>query len=454
VEPGTEPGTGTGTEPAAPSFAEALRFWAKLGVISFGGPAGQISIMQSELVERRGWISHGAFMAGLNFAMLLPGPEAQQLATYIGWRLHGLKGALTAGILFVLPGAVLLALLAGLTATHGETVWVAGLFDGFRPVVVAIIAAALWRLAHRNLKNPAAAAIALAAFAALALLNVPFPWVVGAALVIGATSMRFRPGLFAPAALQGAPPETPPETPHAPPGPTHPGQIQHGRRLFRLCALFAVLWAVPVVAVIAWLGWDPWAGIAALFTKAAFVTFGGAYAVLPYVAGEAVETYKWIAPGDMINGLALAETTPGPLILVTQWIGWFAGYHQPGALSPIWGGIMGAALTTYVTFLPCFLFILAGAPYVERVTANPYAGAALGAVTAAVVGVIASLGVYIGQAALFPGAATGNWFPDPFAGGLMLVALGVLLFTRAGIPWVVLAGGAAGLAARGLGLSG
>jgi chromate transporter len=193
VEPGTEPGTGTGTEPVAPSFTEALRFWAKLGVISFGGPAGQISIMQSELVERRGWISHGAFMAGLNFAMLLPGPEAQQLATYIGWRLHGIKGALTAGILFVLPGAVLLALLAGLTATHGETVWVAGLFDGFRPVVVAIIAAALWRLAHRNLKKPAAAAIALAAFAALALLNVPFPWVVGAALVIGATSMRFRP---------------------------------------------------------------------------------------------------------------------------------------------------------------------------------------------------------------------------------------------------------------------
>ncbi|MFT5539299.1 MAG: chromate transporter [Alphaproteobacteria bacterium] len=409
--------------------------------------------MQSELVERRGWISHGSFMAGLNFAMLLPGPEAQQLATYIGWRLHGLKGALSAGILFVAPGAVLLALLAGITAAHGKTAWVAGLFDGFRPVVVAIIAAALWRLARRNLKNPAAAGIALAAFAALALLNIPFPWVVGAALVIGAASRRFRPGLFAPA----PPPETAPETgaktapgTHQETGP----KTQHTRRLFRLCALFAVLWAVPVVAVIAWLGWDPWAGIAALFTKAAFVTFGGAYAVLPYVAGEAVDAYKWIAPGDMINGLALAETTPGPLILVTQWIGWFAGYHQPGALSPIWGGVMGAALTTYVTFLPCFLFILAGAPYVERVTNNPYAGAALGAVTAAVVGVVASLGVYIGRAALFPGAARGDWLPDPFAAGLMLAALGGLLFTRIGIPWIVLAGGAAGLTARALGLSG
>jgi chromate transporter len=218
--------------------------------------------------------------------------------------------------------------------------------------------------------------------------------------------------------------------------------------------LFSVLWLAPVIAVISWLGWDPWAGIAALFTKAAFVTFGGDYEVLHYVAVEAVGAYKWIAPGDMINGLALAETTPGPLILVTQWIGWFAGYHQPGILSPIWGGVMGAALTTYVTFLPCFLFILAGAPYVERVTANAYAGAALGAVTAAVVGVIASLGVYIGRAALFPGAGRGDWLPDPFAAGLMLTALGTLLFTRVGVPWIVLAGGAAGLTGRMLGLSG
>ncbi|MGE0651095.1 MAG: chromate efflux transporter [Alphaproteobacteria bacterium] len=427
-----------------PPFSTALAYWFRLGLISFGGPAGQISIMQTDLVERRGWIAQGPFLSGLNFAMLLPGPEAQQLATYIGWRLHGLKGALAAGILFVAPGAVVLGVLAWLAAAHGETPVVAALFDGFRPVVVAIIACALWRLSRRSLKSAAAWALAVAAFAALAIFQVPFPLVVGAALLAGALSARAFPGLFTFGHGGG-------EEPHADFVGTGGGGL---RRVAGLVLIFAVLWAAPVALVVAALGVNPWAGIAELFTKAAFVTFGGAYAVLPYVAAEAVEHYRWLSSDDMINGLALAETTPGPLILVTQWIGWFAGYNHAGALSPVLAGVIGAALTTYVTFLPCFLFILAGAPYVDRVARNTHAAAALGAVTAAVVGVIASLGVYIGRASLFPEAARGDWSPDPFAVAAALAATSVLLFTRIGIPWIVLAGGAAGIAARMTGLTG
>ena len=426
-----------------PAFSTALAYWLRLGLISFGGPAGQISIMQTDLVERRRWIAQGPFLSGLNFAMLLPGPEAQQLATYIGWRLHGLKGALAAGILFVSPGAVLLGILAWLAAVHGDTPVVAALFDGFRPVVVAIIACALWRLARRSLKSAAAWILAIAAFAALAVLEVPFPLVIGVALLAGALTARTFPGLFTfgHGSTDGAGSDT--------------GGTGSGAGRFAWLALtFAALWAAPVALVVAAFGADPWAGIAELFTTAAFVTFGGAYAVLPYVAGEAVEHYRWLSSGDMINGLALAETTPGPLILVTQWIGWFAGYNQAGALPPVVAGVLGAALTTYVTFLPCFLFILAGAPYVDRVSRNAYAAAALGAVTAAVVGVIASLGVYIGRASLFPDSVRGDWSPDPFALAAALAALGVLLFTRIGIPWIVLAGGAAGIAARMVGLIG
>ncbi|HEX9809803.1 MAG TPA: chromate efflux transporter [Alphaproteobacteria bacterium] len=422
-----------------PSFPEAFGFWLKLGLIGFGGPAGQIAIMQTELVDRRRWIDHGPFMAGLDFAMLLPGPEAQQLATYVGWRLHGLRGALAAGVLFVAPGAALLAALAWLAAAHGDSAPVAALFDGFRPVVVAVIAAALWRLARRSFRGPAAVAMAVAAFLALAVFAVPFPIVVGAALAVGAVSAHLAPGLFD----HGVPSADSEVAPAPGPG-----------RALGLALLFAMLWAAPVALVVTALGPDPWGGIAALFTKAAFITFGGAYAVLPYVAAEAVNHYGWLAPGDMIDGLALAETTPGPLILVTQWIGFFAGWNRAGALPPAAAGLLAAALTTYVTFLPCFLFILAGAPYVERIARNRTAAAALGAVTAAVVGVIASLGLYIADATLWPLAADGTRGIDAFAVVLAGAALAVLLLTRLGIPWMVLAGGLAGLAARTLGITG
>ena len=358
-----------------------------------------------------------------------------------------MRGALAAGLLFVAPGAVLLGFLAWLAAAYGDTRWVAALFDGFRPVAVATIAAALWRLAPHNLKSAAAWTLALAAFAALAVVHLPFPLVIGAALVLGAASARAFPGLFR--FGHGAGPQA-----DDPATPTAAAALGGKGRLLRLALVFGVLWLAPVALVVGALGVNPWAGIATLFTKAAFVTFGGAYAVLPYVAGEAVEHYGWLASGDMINGLALAETTPGPLILVTQWIGWFAGYNNPGTLAPVWAGVLGAALTTYVTFLPCFLFILAGAPYVQRVSNNVTAGAALGAVTAAVVGVIASLGVYIGRASLFPGAAQGDWMPDAFALALTLAALFALLRTRIGIPWLVVGGGLAGLAARAAGLTG
>jgi chromate transporter len=385
--------------------------------------------MQHELVERRGWIGQRAFSAGLNFAMLLPGPEAQQLATYIGWRLHGLRGALAAGILFVAPGALLLGALAWLATAYGETMWVAALFDGFRPVVVAIIAAALWRLSKRSLQSGAAWMLALGAFAALVVFHAAFPLVIVAALLIGAASARRFPGLFAHA--HGVPGAADEPAGHAGPAPS-------AGRIVRLVVVFAALWAAPVFFVIGTFGADPWQGIAQLFTKAAFVTFGGAYAVLPYVAGEAVEHYRWLAAGDMINGLALAETTPGPLILVTQWIGWFAGWNQPGALTPLAAGILGAGLTTYV----------------ERIARNAYAGAALGAVTAAVVGVIASLGVYIGRASIFPHWAEGDWTPDRLAIGLAGAALIALTHTKISIPWIVLAGGAAGILARLAGLTG
>jgi len=417
----------------APTFSEALGYWLRLGLISFGGPAGQIAMMQSELVDRRGWIDQRRFLNALNFCMLLPGPEAQQLATFVGWRLHGVRGGIAAGTLFVLPGAAVLLVLSWIAAAHGDVPAIAAVFEGVTPVVVAIIAAALWRIARRTLTGGAPVALALAAFLGLAVAGVPFPAIVLGAGLIGLVAGRVRPGLF------GRTPEG--EAP--PPAPL-------GRSLAavaRLVAVFAVLWAVPVALVLLILGTEPWLGIATLFTKAAFVTFGGAYAVLPYIAEAATNTYGWLAPEDMIRGLALAETTPGPLILVTQFVGFFAGWSAPGGLAPAVAGTVGALLTLYVTFLPCFLFIFAGAPHVDRLSHDARAASALGAITAAVVGVILNLGVFLAEAAFWPGdAAPAAAMPDPFAVAVAAAALAAMLRFGIAVPWMVLGGAAIGLA--------
>ncbi len=415
--------------PAPPSLAEAGRYWLKLGLISFGGPAGQIAMMQSELVDRRRWIDQSTFLHALDFCMLLPGPEAQQLATYIGWRLNGIAGGLIAGILFVVPGALLLLVLSYVAAAHGDVPWVAALFEGVQPVVVAIILAALARIARRTLVGWAQLGLAGLAFLSIYALGVPFPLI-----ILGAAALGLAGARLGVAGLSGSAPE-----PAAPPA--APESRRAAARLGGLAGLFALLWAVPVGLVLLLLGPDPYLGIAELFTTAAFVTFGGAYAVLPYIAEAAVESYGWLAPEDMVRGLALAETTPGPLILVTQFVGFFAGWNEPGALPPALAGLIGALLTLYVTFLPCFLFIFAGAPFVDRLSGNRWARAALAAITAAVVGVILNLGVYLGEAVFLPDDQPVAWLDAAVA----LAALALLVRGGLALHWAVLAGAGYGL---------
>jgi chromate transporter len=405
-----------------PSFSEAFRFWLKLGLISFGGPSGQIAIMQHELVDQRRWIGQEAFLQALNFCMLLPGPEAQQLATYIGWKLHGIKGALTAGILFVLPGALILYGLAWIAAEHGDTRIVSAVFTGLKPVVVAIVFYALWKVARRVLTTGRATVLAVAAFAALELFSVPFPLVVLAAGVIGWLISR----------NDAAAAHTAQEAPHA--------ELRTAGRILRMIAIYAVMLIVPVGIVIAFAGTDPFLALARFFTQAAFVTFGGAYAVLPYVADQAVNQFQWLSPDEMINGLALAETTPGPLILVLQYVGFFAGWNAGAGTSPLLAATLGAAVTTYATFLPSIFMIVTGAPYIERIARIKGAAAALAAISAAVVGVIATLGVFFAREVVFGGGTA-----DIEAVIVIAVTLAVLMRFTLGLHWVVLAGALYGL---------
>ncbi len=420
------------------SFAEAVRFWTKLGFISFGGPAGQIGIMQTELVDRLRWVGQAEFLRGLNFAMLLPGPEAQQLAAYLGWRMHGLRGAVYAGLSFIVPGMILILGLAWVAATHGENKYVAAMFFGIKPIVVAIVLHALWRLGSRTLRSPMTFGLAAAAFVALYFFGVPFPLVVLSAGIFGA----LMPALMPPHSPHGAPESGangsgPPQSPAG-------GSM---RRFVKITAIFLALWITPVTAILATLGLSPWGGIVQLFTTAAFVTFGGAYAVLPYIANAAVETHGWLSPAQMIDGLALAESTPGPLILVTVYVGYFAGLVGSGALSPLAAGLIGGLITAYVTFLPCFWFILAAAPFVDRIQEQPKAHAALSAITAAVVGVVLNLAVFFGEAVFIEsdagGAITGV---DPLSIGLALIALLALVKFKVTVPPLIAAGAAFGLA--------
>ncbi|MFZ9413280.1 MAG: chromate efflux transporter [Alphaproteobacteria bacterium] len=421
-------------QPAAtPSFSRALRFWLKLGCMGFGGPAAQIAMMQSELVDRLRWIDQRAFLRGLNFCTLLPGPEAQQLATYAGWRLHGLRGGIAAGALFVLPGALVLLALSWLLAAGRDLPAVAAVFDGLKPVVVAIVAHAALRIGRRALASWQAWALAAAAFVALFALRIDFPWVVLGAGLVG--WMAGRGGGASPVVAA---------RPHGAdaPAPEAPAPGGFWRRLAIVAAAYLVLLAIPVAACIHVLGSEPFLDIAVLFTKAAFVTFGGAYAVLPYVAEHAVRDLGWLSPAQMLDGLALAETTPGPLILVLQYVGFLAAWNASAPEARLVAAIAGAALTTWTTFLPSFALVLLGAPWIERLHADARVGSALAAITAAVVGVIANLAVFLALAVLLPAGKAIDWISIAAA----VAAFLALARGSPGIHWRVGAGAAFGAA--------
>ena len=410
-------------------FPTALRVWFRIGLLSFGGPAGQIALLHTEVVEKRGWIGERRFLHALSFCALLPGPEAMQLATYLGWLMHGAIGGFTAGTLFVAPGAAVLLGLSVLYAGLGQVPAVAGLFGGLKCAVLALVLQAVLRVGRRALKTRQAWALAAGAFLLLFIFNLPFPAVVLLAAGLGGLAPRW----FAPASHG--------EATDADLGLidrmllAEPNRIARQASGARRAGLFSLaLWLAPVAALLL-AAPGTYADIALFFSKMAVVTLGGAYAVLAYVAQDAVQSYHWLAPGEMLTGLGLAETTPGPLILVLQFVGFLAGARSPGALHGLAGGVAGSLLTLWVTFMPCFTFVFLGAPLVERLAANRALGGALAAVTAAVVGVIANLAVWFALHVLFgrvtPVRAWPLRFDAPVLGSLNITAM--LLATAAAI---------------------
>ncbi|GAB4069838.1 chromate efflux transporter [Ancylobacter sonchi] len=390
--------------PAVPTFAEAFRVWAKIGLLSFGGPAGQIALMHKVLVEDRRWIGEQRFLHALNYCMLLPGPEAQQLATYIGWLLHRTAGGLVAGLLFVLPGAVVMLALSALYALYRHVPLVEALFFGVKAAVLAIVVQAVLRIGRRALRNRLMVGIAAAAFLGLYFLRLPFPLIILLAGLAGWIGNRYAPSWFAPAGMgaNGGVAD--------PPGVVdmlfERGELAHAApsrsRALRVAALWLPLWLAPVALLWALTGSSSvWTQIGSFFSVMAVVTFGGAYAVLAYVAQAAVDGFGWMAPGEMVDGLGLAETTPGPLIMVVQFVGFLAAFRNPGTLDPLLAGTLGALLTLWVTFAPCFFWIFLGAPYVEALRGNRALSASLSAITAAVVGVILNLALWFSLHVIF-----------------------------------------------------
>jgi chromate transporter len=419
------------------SFAEALRFWIKLGFISFGGPAGQIAIMHRELVERRRWVSEEKFLHALNYCMLLPGPEAQQLAIYIGWLLHRTLGGIVAGAFFVIPSIFILLMLSYVYVAYGSVAAVAGILEGFKPVVVAIVVEAVLKIGKRALTSKAHFVIAAAAFVGIFFLHIPFPLIVLTAGLAGLAVTRYRPTRAE--ADNGKQHIVPDEG---------ASLLEHTRpsrgRALRTLAVGIALWALPFAALIAWRGWSSLhAQEYVFFTQAALVTFGGAYAVLAYVTQAAVLDYGWLSQSQAVDGLALAETTPGPLIMVLQFIGFMAAWNQPQGLTPTLSAIVGALVTTYTTFLPSFIFIFLGAPYIESLRDNRHLKGALSGITAAVVGVILNLALVFGAAVIWPRGLAGgtNWF----AAVMSIAAFFALYRLKADVLWVVIAGGLIGL---------
>lgn len=434
------------------SFAEAFRFWVKLGFISFGGPAGQIAIMHRELVDRRRWLSDERFLHALNYCMLLPGPEAQQLAIYIGWLMHRTWGGIVAGAFFVIPSIFILLLLSYVYAAYGNVPFVAGLLSGFKPIVVAIVVEAVIKIGGKALKRQVHFVIAGLAFVAIYFLHVPFPLIVLAAALVGLFGTRYLPSLFA----QPLKPEkndnkdqqnvADDELQHviddnAPP-PAH--TIPSRPRVFKILALGLFLWLLPFLCIGLWRGWDSLhAQEYQYFTQAALVTFGGAYAVLAYVTQAAAGSFGWITEAQAVDGLALAETTPGPLIMVLQFIGFMAAWNNPGEMNPTASAILGALITTYVTFLPSFLFIFVGAPYIEVLRGNKNLTGALSGVTAAVVGVVLNLALVFGAAVIFPTTTSAN--VDWFAAVISVAAFIALYKFKVDVLWVIFIGGLIGL---------
>lgn len=372
-------------------FAEALAVWWRIGLLSFGGPAGQIALMHRVIVEEKKWLDESRFLHALNYCMLLPGPEAQQLATYIGWLLHGVKGGLVAGLLFILPGAFAILALTWVYVLLGDLSVVEGLFFGLKAAVLAIVVQALLRIAARTLTGRLKPLVALLAFLALFVAGLPFPVVVLGAGMLGWMAARLFDDAYScdPAISSRADSHLN----------TSDVDIRNARKAAVVCVL---LWLLTVAGLFLWRGnSDVYTELAVFFSKMAVVTFGGAYAVLAYVAQQGVENYQWLQPGEMLDGLGLAETTPGPLILVTQFVGYLAAFRQAGIEPALLAGTLGALLTTWVTFLPCFIWIFAGAPYVESLRGNRALSAALAAITAAVVGVIANLALWFAFNVLF-----------------------------------------------------
>ena len=387
---------------------EATRAWFLISLQTFGGPAGQIAVMQRALVDERRWLGEKRFLHALSYCMVLPGPEAQQLAIYSGWLLNGWLGGLIAGFLFVLPGIIALLGLSWLYAVHGDAALVAGIFAGLAPAVLAIVLQAVLRIGKRALRNRFLVGIAVAAFLALAVFSVPFPLVVLGAGVVGWLAHRWRPELMVTAAH--ADEKDGPE-PLIPDDALHHARPSWRRNLSILVAGL-VVWLAPVGLAIVIAGrHSVYAEQGLFFSGTALVTFGGAYAVLAFVAQRAVESYHWLSGADMVKGLALAETTPGPLIMVVQFVAFLGAYHDPGGLSPVAGAVVASLLTTWVTFVPCFLFIYLGAPYVERLRGNQTISAALTGITAAVVGVIANLALYFAVHTLFASTRQLSWGP-------------------------------------------
>jgi chromate transporter len=445
------------------AFGAALRVWLRVAALSFGGPAGQIAVMHRILVEEKRWIGEARFLHALNYCMLLPGPEAQQLATYIGWLLHRTAGGLVAGILFVLPGAIAIMALSVIYALYGKVTLVEGLFFGLKAAVLAIVLQAVLRLGRRALRNRAMVALAAAAFLAIFAFQVPFPLIVLGAGVIGFVGGRAGWAAFqggsGHGAGQGKAVLSDADSALGEAMPAH-ARPSLGWSL-KIAAIFLLLWLAPVAGLHLWLGAENvFARIASFFSIMAVVTFGGAYAVLAYVAQEAVGTFGWLAAGEMLDGLGMAETTPGPLIMVTQFVGFMGAFRQATGLDPVWAGVLGGLLTTWVTFTPCFLWIFLGAPFVEAIRGNRALAAALAAITAAVVGIILNLAIWFGLHVLFgdltpwrgwgmridiPVLASVNWASLALTLaailGLFRLKLGVLavlgLCAAAGMAWAL-----------------
>jgi chromate transporter len=411
--------------PQRPSFTEALRFWFKLGWISFGGTAAHLAIMHDELVEKKRWISNGRFLHALSHCMMLPGPEAQQLAIYIGWKLHGKRGGIVAGTLFVLPSMFVLLALSVIYAKFGSLAWIAAIFNGLKPVVIALVIVALQKIARRALRGPVQAAIAVAAFAAMFFFDVSLLVVMFGAVVLGIVLGALRPGLFHHTGETGAGEDE--ESYHIHRGSIAPEPTPLLKPAAKVAASAFFLWLLPLPFFYIFVAdFHFWRDLTLFFTKTAFVTVGGSYTVIPYVAKVAVTKLHWLSRSQMMDGFALAETTPGPLIIVVAFVGFLAAYnHFHGSL---WMGTLGLVATSFYTFLPCFFFVFAGAPLVERTQDKPMIGCVLQMITAVVVASILDLTLFLGKAAIFPSGVVGLKQLDAVA--LVWVLLSLFLLQK------------------------